>query len=184
MLLTASVAHAQNSDSLSLQQDSAQRALAAKKAIYSEARKASIMSAIVPGLGQGYNRKYWKIPLIYGAMGGFAYVFASNNSEYRYYRKNLIAYYDNDSTTKNTSFYEGQQLKTQKDYYKKLRDIGIIGMGIVYLLNIVDANVDAHLKTFDVSDDIGMQLDPFHIQAVPGQRGAYAAGISIKLNFR
>ncbi len=175
---------AQQRDTLVLNNDTTLQTKAVKKAIYSEARKASVMSALLPGLGQGYNRKYWKIPVIYGALGGFAYVFVTNNTEYQYYRKNLIAFYDDDPNTTNNSFYQGDQLKTQKDYYKKLRDIGIIGMGIVYILNIVDANVDAHLKTFDVSDDLGLIVDPFYLPASYRNKTGHAAGITLKLNFK
>jgi hypothetical protein len=164
--------------------DSTIKSKKTKKVIYSNARKATIMSAILPGLGQIYNKKHWKLPIIYGGFAGFGYMFYVNNTEYLYFRKNLRAEYDDDSSTRNETFYSGTQLQTQKVYYKRLRDISIIGIGIIYLLNVVDANVDAHLKTFDVSDDLSLnfcpELRPYQ------QNGKYktCAGLSLKMNFK
>ncbi len=125
------------------------------------ARKASIYSAILPGLGQAYNKKYWKVPIIYAGLGGFAYLFYSNHQEYTYYRKNLLAETDSDPNTSNEIVgYDISGLQSEKLRYKKLRDVGIIGCSLVYLFNIIDANVDAHLKTFDVSDNLSMQVKP------------------------
>jgi len=125
------------------------------------ARKASIYSAILPGLGQAYNKKYWKVPIIYVGLSGFAYLFYSNHQEYTYYRKNLLAETDSDPNTSNEIVgYDISGLQSEKLRYKKLRDVGIIGCSLVYLFNIIDANVDAHLKTFDMSDNLSMQLKP------------------------
>jgi hypothetical protein len=163
--------------------DSAQMDKRKKKAIYSSARKASIMSAIVPGLGQVYNRKYWKVPVIYAGMAAFGYIFKVNNEQYRYYRKNLIAENDGKPETINQTRYSSEQLKTQKDQYQKSRDLGIIGIGAFYLLNIIDANVDAHLKTFDVSDDLSIRLTPFNIFYPKSNNFGTAHGLSVKLIF-
>jgi hypothetical protein len=163
--------------------DSIRREREVRKTIYSAPRKASIMSAIIPGLGQAYNRKFWKIPVIYAGLGGFGYMFAVNNAEYRYYRKHLIAYYDDDPATENTTFYSGEQLQSQKLYYRKLRDFAGIGIGIIYLLNIVDANVDAHLRTFDVSDDLSLQLSP-GIDGLSLSQGRIAPGLRMTFTLK
>jgi len=160
--------------------DSLKKARAVNKSIYSSPRKASIMSAIIPGLGQAYNRRYWKIPLIYAGLGGFGYMFQVNNDNYNFYRRNLIAEYDNDTLTKNRTYYSGEQLKSQKLYYRKNRDLAAIGVVVIYLLNIIDANVDAHLRTFDVSDDLSLGIEPW----VPVTTSlGFTAGATLRLRF-
>ncbi len=132
-----------------------------KKAIYREARKATIMSAVIPGLGQAYNRKWWKVPIVYAGLGGFGYLFYANQQNFSYYAKNLKYENDGDANTINETKYDSDQLLTLKNEYRKYRDLGVIGITIIYVLNIVDANVDAHLKTFDVSDDLSLQIKPY-----------------------
>jgi hypothetical protein len=170
-------------DSLSVSADSLQRSKALKKKIYSVPRKATLMSALLPGLGQVYNKKAWKVPIIYAGLGGFGYMFIANNKEYRYYRKNLIAVYDEDPATVNTSGYSGDQLRLLKVQYRRYRDIGIIGMSLIYIFNIIDANVDGHLKTFDVSDDLSLHIDPWHTRYRSAFGVHTATGVSLKLNF-
>ena len=155
-------------------------ASATKKRIYSRARKATILSAVIPGAGQVYNRKYWKVPIIYAGLGGIGYLYYFNNQEYRYFSSNLAALSDNDSSTKNETPYTSDQLIEIKKDYKRSRDFALIGVVAIYLLNIVDANVDAHLATFDVSDDLSLKLSPFTYSYGKG----VTAGISIKLKYR
>lgn len=156
-----------------------------KKAIYASPRRASIMSAILPGLGQAYNKKYWKIPIIYAGLGGFGYMFVINNQQYNLYRKNVIAYNDADSTTfPIIPEYSSDQSQTLKLQYRKYRDFAIIGFSIIYLINIIDASVDAHLKTFDVSDDLSIHVDPWQSTYKTNSGYKTATGLSIKLNFK
>lgn len=154
---------------------------AQKKAIYSQARKATVMSAVVPGLGQAYNKKYWKIPVIYAALGGLGYWGINNHQQYKYYSNNLRALYDEDPNTLNTTPYSSSQLISQKNYYKKYRDIAIMAGAIVYAINIIDANVDAHLKTFDVSDDLSLKVHPYYNL---NYDNTVQTGLSLKLNFK
>jgi hypothetical protein len=163
--------------------DSTQNDKKNNKAIYASARKASIMSAILPGLGQVYNKKYWKVPVIYAGMAAFGYIFQVNNEQYRYYRRNLIAENDDNPETLNQTRYSSEQLKTQKDHYQKSRDLGIIGVGAIYLLNIIDANVDAHLKTFDVSDDLSIRLAPCNLYYCKRNTFKTVHGLTVKLIF-
>ncbi|PBQ31555.1 hypothetical protein CNR22_07170 [Sphingobacteriaceae bacterium] len=171
-------------DSLTLAQDSVAKAKAAHKQTYSGPRRASTLSAILPGLGQVYNKKYWKVPIIYVGLGGFGYMFVTNNREYNYYRQNLRAEADLDPLTINETRYNTSQLQVQKVTYRKKRDIAILGIAILYILNIVDANVDAHLKTFDVSDDLSLQIDPWPsiYKSPTGYRTG--AGLSLTLKFK
>ena len=151
------------------------------KTIYYSPRKAAILSACLPGLGQAYNKKYWKMPIIYGVLGGIAYWGVTNHQQYKFYSRNLTAIYDEDEHTINTTFYSSSQLVTQRKYYKKYRDMAIMVGALAYFINIIDANVDAHLKTFDVSDDLSLQLNPYstfdasnHLQT----------GLTLKLSFK
>jgi hypothetical protein len=151
-----------------------------KNRIYSRARKATILSAVLPGAGQVYNRKYWKVPIIYAGLAGFGYMFYFNNTEYQYFSTNLSAENDKDPHTVNKSGYSSEQLIDLKRDYKRLRDLAIIGGAAVYLLNLIDANVDAHLATFDVSDDLSLKLSPCTF--LSGTR--MSAGLSIKIKYR
>lgn len=152
-----------------------------KKAIYGKARTAAILSAIIPGAGQAYNRQYWKMPIVYAALGGLGYWAYSNNKNYKYYSNNLRAIYDDDPNTNNSSRYSADQLITEKNGVKKYRDMALILCGVAYALNIIDANVSAHLKTFDVSDDLSLQFKPY---STIGYNNTLQTGLSIKLNFK
>lgn len=148
-------------------------------------RRVTLMSAVLPGLGQVYNKHYWKVPVIYAGIGGFAHMFIVNNREFKYYRSNLRAIYDDDSSTNNTSGYSAENVQLQKVTYRKRRDLAAIGIGVFYLLNVIDANVSAHLKTFDVSDDLSLHIAP-HNELYPKTGGGFgmSTGLSLKLNFK
>lgn len=165
--------------------DSIKKSKEFHKKTYSMPRKVTLMSAILPGLGQAYNKHYWKIPVIYAGIGGFTYMFIVNNSEFKYYRNNLRAIYDEDPETINTTGYSADNVQLQKVAYRKKRDLAVIGIAAFYLLNVVDANVSAHLKTFDVSDDLSLQIDPSHdIYRTPSGGYKLGMGLSLKLNFK
>lgn len=152
-----------------------------KKSIYGSARKASILSACLPGLGQAYNKKYWKIPVIYALLGGVGYWGISNHNNYKFYSNNLKAIYDEDANTVNTSGYSSDNLIILKRSSKKYRDTAILLGALLYALNIIDANVDAHLKTFDISDDLSFQIKPF---GSIDYSNNIQTGISFKLVFK
>jgi hypothetical protein len=183
LFISCSIVHAQQNDSIyrAYKKDSVQATRAVKKAIYGNARKATIMSACFPGLGQIYNRKYWKAPVIYVALGGIGYWGITNQVKYKYYSNNLRAANDDDVNTINETLYSSDQLITQKKYYQKYRDISIMLGALVYLVNIIDANVDAHLRTFDVSDDLSLQLNPY---SNLDYNNKLQAGLSLKLKFK
>ncbi len=149
-----------------------------KKAIYSRARKATILSAVLPGAGQVYNKKAWKVPIIYAGLGASAYFFTQNYNNYTYYRKNLIALNDEDASTVNTTPYSSTDLQNLKRDSRNRRDISAVAFVGVYLLNLIDANVDAHLSTFDVSDNLSLRVVP----AFPS--GQLLAGMTLTLHFK
>ncbi len=121
------------------------------------ANKAALMSAVVPGLGQAYNKKYWKVPVIYAGGLTLAYFISVNNTEYNNYSEAISYRNDNDSTTiDNYPRYTNEDLLVRKNYYRRNRDLCYIFVGVLYTLNIIDAYVDSQLLDFDVSDDLSL----------------------------
>lgn len=150
----------------------------------SSPRIASILSAVIPGAGQVYNRKYWKVPIIYAGLGGFGYLFVKNQNEYLFYRKNLIASVNGDTAAMTTQEYSQDQLQSQKLFYRKRRDQFAFGCIAMYLINIIDANVDAHLKTFDVSDDLSLDVRAKPIFTGSAEGISCGGGLSLTLKFK
>jgi hypothetical protein len=155
--------------------------------------KATIMSACLPGLGQIYNDKWWKVPIVYAGLGGLGYLVYSNYYEYRSY---LHAYEFktgdlpegvtlNQHETELANKYADSQLQTYKESYR--RDFEFYGILTVawYGLNILDACVDGHLYSYDISDDLSLSVDPYLRSAEPPiKMPQYAqVGLSFKLNF-
>jgi hypothetical protein len=184
LVLSAVFFRAQERDSATVVADSIAKQKAVNKAIYSRARKAAVMSAIIPGLGQAYNRKYWKIPVIYAGLGTLTYLLVNNQKKFKEYQTYLRNETDSDSLTTNPYDYNQDELLVQKKYYQKYRDLAAIGIVVVYLFNIIDANVDAHLMTFDVSDDLSLRIEPWQVPDFRRGRVAFTTGVSLKLNFR
>jgi hypothetical protein len=167
----------QNASNLGAQSDTIKSTIQKKHS----ARKATLFSTVLPGLGQAYNTKYWKIPVVYAGFGAMSYFFTINNSRYLKYKKALILRNDGDETTIDdyaTQYPNQQTLIEYKDYYRRNRDLSVIGFALFYVLNIVDANVDANLFYFDVSDDLSIEWMPV---AIPST--TFASGIGIKLKF-
>ena len=141
-------------------------------------RKATIYSAIVPGLGQIYNKKYWKVPLIYIGFGAIGYFINWNNENYQLFKTGYTHLTDTNPDTQDYLKIEAvrrnnynldnptefNNLKTallkQQDYYRRNRDLLVISMVGFYGLNIIDASVDAHLFDFDISDDLTLKWEP------------------------
>jgi hypothetical protein len=118
--------------------------------------KAAFYSAIVPGLGQAYNKKYWKIPLVYGAMGTSLYFYITNNKKYHKYRdayKRRLEGYNDDPF----QYLDDSRLIQAQRFYQRNRDLSMLVTIGFYVLNIVDANVDAHLLQFNVNDNLSFQ---------------------------
>lgn len=141
--------------------------------------RAMWLSALCPGAGQIYNRRYWKLPIVIGAFVGLAYGTSWNNRMLNDYSKAYRDITDNDPNTRRyMDFFPPtvkeseldktwltNTLKNRKDYYRRYRDICIIGIAAVYILNVIDAYVDASMMHFDVSDDLSMQLRPAVIES-------------------
>jgi hypothetical protein len=136
---------------------SARRRLFARDSVPSP-RKAVILSVIVPGGGQIYNRKYWKLPIVYGGFGAFGYLIVANGVRFRTYKKAYLYREDgNPSTVDPFEEYSSDDLRTLRNAYQKNMELSAVGLLLVYTLGSIDAFVDAHLATFDVSDDLSVR---------------------------
>lgn len=147
--------------------------------------KAVIRSAIVPGWGQITNKKYWKLPLVYGALGVTAGIFVHNIKQYRGAKKAYALAADGDPSNDDQIEQPYYSVKDQPDRIKTFRnqvrqnvDYAALFFLVFWGLNVVDAAVDAHLKTFDVSDDLGLQIKAGYSPM------ANTNGLSLILSFR
>lgn len=159
------------------------------------------LGLVLPGAGQIYNHKYWKLPIIYGGFLGCAYALTWNNQMLRDYSQAYLDIMDDDPNTKS---YEkmlplnysiaGREdqfkniFKNKKNYYRRYRDMSIMAFAAVYALSVVDAYVDAELSTFDISEDLSMRVRPAVINTTTPQRRADSfnhtgVGMSLSLNF-
>jgi hypothetical protein len=134
---------------------------------------ATWLALVIPGGGQIYNRKYWKLPIVYGGIMGCLYAFNWNDQMYSDYRQAFLDIMDADPNTKSyeTFFPSGYDFQRNEDYLKELfkkrknryrrwRDLSVFACIGVYLVSIVDAYVDAHLSSFDISEDINLSIQP------------------------
>lgn len=124
-------------------------------------KKAAIYSAVLPGLGQVYNKKYWKLPIVYGLMGTTTYLALTNRASYLDYKQAYIYRTDDDPlTVDNFPSLNENQLQVKRNSFRRDMEFYFILTAAVYALNIVDASVDAHLFDFDISSDLSMNLSP------------------------
>ena len=126
--------------------------------------KVALYSALLPGLGQIYNKKAWKIPIIYG--GGMFMVFSSinSNTQYLFFREALFLEVDGDPDTINETGLNESQIRRRVEFFRRNRDFYYILTGALYLLNILDAHVDAHLREFDINDELALSIKPAMVQ--------------------
>lgn len=178
------------------QSDSLLKALPlTEKRFVPDPQRALWLSLVIPGAGQIYNRKLWKIPIVYGGFLGCLYALTWNNQMLNDYSQAYLDIMDDDPNTKsyenmlplNYSI-EGREdqykeiFKNKKNFYRRYRDLSIFCMIAVYLVSIVDAYVDAELSSFDISKDLGLQVEPA-IFNFGKRRGEAAVGIQCNLNF-
>ncbi|MBQ4915706.1 hypothetical protein J8L85_14720 [Maribacter sp. MMG018] len=134
--------------------------------------KAAFYSSILPGLGQIYNKRYWKVPLVYGAIGGSIYAYSWNNNNYKRFR---VAFKRRQAGFTDDEFYDLNgdnapgddpdldidDLENQQERFQQDRDLWLVISIAAYALNIIDANVDAHLKQFNIDNDLSVDFEPF-----------------------
>ena len=155
----------------------------------SQVTKATTLSTIFPGAGQVFNKSYWRVPIVIGGMASTIYTIDWNNRGYKRFKTAYTLRVDYD---KNPDKYPGGAadefrgaysatfLKNLKDSYRRNRDLCIILTAGVYLLNILDAHVDAHLQDYDISDDLSMNLEPYFDYTPVGSQPVYGVNMSLK----
>lgn len=155
------------------------------KAPEHSAHRATLYSAVLPGLGQVYNQKYWKVPVIYAGFATLGYFIATNTKEYRKFRDAYNYVSSGDSTgipNEYATKYTTSSLLQGREYYQRNMELSYILSGVLYILNIVDAAVDAHLWDFDVSDDLSLRVAPAVNSS--GWNSRPVTGLSLQLTFK
>jgi hypothetical protein len=142
-------------------------------------KKATILSAVIPGAGQVYNGKLWKVPILYGGFMTDIYFINYNNKRYETFRDALFAF-DKGDRSQFPSL-NRNSLVRNVDFWRQNRDMTILLLLAIYALNLVDANVDAHLSGFDISDNLALKIEP-GIESVNSQFTNY--GLTFKLQFK
>lgn len=150
--------------------------------------KATILSTIFPGLGQAYNKKYWKIPILYGGFTALGYAISFNSREYKRYQKayNYVTDRNPDTVDEFNNAISADQLKSNRDYFRRNRDYAIIGTVAVYILNIVDAHVDASLYNYEIDDNLAFRVTPTFFNEggwVAQQSNPFTPGLRVTFNF-
>lgn len=141
--------------------------------------RASLYSAMLPGLGQVYNGDYWKIPIFYGGIITTGYFISSNNEQFKRYK--MMYYQTSDPDSPLYQKFNPETMKYYKDTYRRFRDYSVLAGIAVYVLNIIDANVFAHLQDFDVSDDLSASFVPGVLMPINPN---FAASVSPAVGFR
>lgn len=151
-------------------------------------RKATMLSALFPGAGQLYNKKYWKLPIIYGGFATFGYIVNYNNTGYKRFKLAYELLTDGNDATKDEfdGYYTASQLQNTRDSYRRYRDLGLILTAGFYILQIIDAHVDAYLARYDVSDNLALRVEPTYEEAPRLSKrptGGGIMGVGMKLRF-
>jgi hypothetical protein len=200
LILIASLFFLQNN---SLAQDTLKVEKPVKKEFKAEPHRATMLAIALPGLGQIYNRKYWKVPVVYVGFGAILYAANYNGSRYN---THLKAYQDlTDAFPETRSYLELKGLEEvdpddfdqylnpssyswykdrilrSVDYYRKYRDLSYIGIALWYMVSILDANVDASLFNYDVSDDLDIEIGPVQVP-LEGQV-TQGLGVTMRVTF-
>lgn len=162
-------------------------------------QRALWLALVIPGAGQMYNRKYWKLPLVYGGFMGCIYAMSWNNMMYKDYAQAYLDIMDDDPGTDsyNKFLHLGRQIteanmeqyktifKKRKDKYRRWRDLSFFCMVGVYALSVIDAYVDAELSVFDISKDLSMKVRPAVMSSSLSDNPLYASsvGVNCSINF-
>ena len=160
-------------------------------------QRALWLSLILPGAGQIYNRKYWKLPIVYGGFVGCAYALSWNNQMYHDYSQAYLDLMDDDSTTEsynqflhlgvtitdsNKSRYQ-ELFRKRKNRYRRWRDMSVFAMIGVYALSVIDAYVDASLSEFDISDDLSLRVEPAVLNDQQGRNPIKSSAFGLQCAF-
>lgn len=159
----------------------------------SRVKKATTLACIFPGAGQVYNKSYWKVPFVIGGFASMIYCIDWNNRGYQRFKKayNLLSAYDahpedfpDGPTDEFHGRYAASYILNLRNNFRRNRDLCIIITGALYVLQIIDAHVDAHLKDYDISDDLSMNLEPLvdytYVPNAGGNRPVFGFNMSLK----
>ena len=174
-------------------EDMAVREIEEKVTVWEPEPKKAVLFSIVPGGGQIYNKKYWKLPVVYGGFVGCVYALTWNQSTYTDYRKAYVDIMDDDPDTRSYEDYLPPHyeidtsmedwlkdvFKNRKNKYRRQRDLSIFAFVGMYVLSAIDAYVDAELYHFDISPDLSLQWQP----QIDIERGVGTAGLALALHF-
>jgi len=153
--------------------------------------KAAFYSAVLPGLGQIYNKKYWKAPIVWGAIGGSIYMYALKNDTYNRFRtafkRRQAGFLDDEFVDLQNNNEPGQvpdfdlgDLESQQERFQEERDLWLVATIAIYALNIVDANVTAHLKQFNIDDNLSFDFEPYFDVNPVSNSANYGMALTIK----
>jgi hypothetical protein len=153
--------------------------------------RASMFAAVIPGLGQMYNKKYWKVPLLFAGIGGVVYGLTFNSERYTYYRnayrdfvvqdpsnKSYLEILVNSGISNPEAYLAGKEewflryLDNSKKRFKRYRELSYAGIFALYLVSVIDASIDAHFYYFDISDDLSLQVTPAYMHLNSNMGGA------------
>ncbi|MGN0068856.1 MAG: DUF5683 domain-containing protein [Prevotella sp.] len=162
-------------------------------------KRALWLAIVIPGAGQIYNRKYWKLPIVYGGFVGCAYAMRWNNQMYNDYSQAYLDIMDDDPNTQsyNQFLHLGAEIddtnktryqelfKKRKDRFRRWRDLSFFALVGVYALSVIDAYVDASLSEFDISDNLSLRVEPTIInnETEKNRFRSNSLGVSCSLNF-
>lgn len=146
-------------------------------------KRACWQSAVIPGWGQVYNKKWWKVPIIYAGFGGLGFAIGWNTKRFRTYRDAYRTRVDGDTTTIDEfdGVYSDDNLIVLKNFYKRNMNLACIFTGVLYALNIIDAAVDAHLFEYDISDDLTLRVEPQ--MQFSSEAGKTVMGVNMSMRF-
>jgi len=148
--------------------------------LYHSSKKAAWRSALIPGWGQAYNKKHFKIPIIYAGLGTTIFFAIDNNRLYNAYKDEYTWREDGGNADEgNFPQYTDENLQDLSNTYRSNRDLALVFTALIYVFNIVDASVDAHFYGFDVSDDLSLDLRPTPMN-IPGS-SYQTIGLSLQL---
>lgn len=140
--------------------------------------KATVFSAVIPGAGQIYNKKWWKTIIVYAGIGTSVYFVKWNDDNYLTFRRAYIAAVDNDPNTNPTIEGDAAFFNQWQDQHRRWRDVSYMALLGVYILQIIDANVDGHLFYYDVSPEIKLSIQPSMVMS-----DRIKPGLGISINF-
>ena len=154
--------------------------------------KAAFYSAVLPGLGQAYNKRYWKVPIVWGAIGTGIYAYMYNDEQYdrtrTAFKRRKAGFTDDefydlnpdDDIVPSSPAFSTEALQDAQERYQRDRDLALVITIALYALNIIDANVDAHLKQFNVDEDLSLHFEPYLGTDPINADASYGLGLAIR----